>query len=149
MKTTAYCCCCFGQSHMSAYKPVCALCTSPTYLRRTAFRTWVSVKQAPSNSVSDTNRQAPHSFVWLSWCEGEKDETLLIQQHKHLIQNEDFFLNCELLHVMYFSQIFYKIPRGCLHPSIPWKTKTNHCLFSCCWTIVVLWSVPHELLLCM
>lgn len=54
-----------------------------------------------------------------------------------------FFFNCEMLHVMYFSQIFYKIPRGCLHPSIPWKAKTNHCLFSCCWTIVVLWSVPH------
>lgn len=32
-----------------------------------------------------------------------------------------------MLPVMYFSQIFYKIPRGCLHPSILWKAKTNHC----------------------
>lgn len=145
MKTTAYCCCCFGQSHMSAYKPVCALCTSPTYLRRTAFRTWVSVKQAPSNSVSDTNRQAPHSFVWLSWCEGEKDETLLIQQHKHLIQNEDFFffliVKCYMLCISLRSSIKY--PEDACIRQYRGRQKTTHCLFSCCWTIVVLWSVPH------
>lgn len=135
--TAAYCCRCFDQSHISSKNQVQHAQVLLTWDWQLSGPQLVWNRPHPTLSMIQTDKLPTE----ISACPSVWERMVIDLMTQTLKQS--FFLYDERLCFMYFTQFDYKTPREWLLLSTLWKTKINHCLFSFCWSIVLLCLVTH------